>query len=149
MEGSRRENGKEKTRHSQKVLYQSPSYHRGRAHFFAYRKWGRRRAEVGEVDDDDDDDDIRFCARTRVYALPSSPSSSSLRLSLLSPSSTSSSFSSFAAPSRVFPSTRFSRSPWVGRSQHRPIRPSFVRIPTRIPDLLRRAKVGGGRGSRT
>lgn len=34
------------------------------------------------------------------------------------------SFSPFAAPSRVFPSTRFSRSRWVGRSQHRPNRPS-------------------------
>lgn len=61
----RRESGEEKTRHPQKALYRSPSYHRGRAHFFAYRKWGRR-AEVGEVDDDDDDDDIRFCARIRI-----------------------------------------------------------------------------------
>lgn len=95
------------------------------------------------------DDNIRFCARTRVYASPSSPSrpflsSFSLVLALhlfssffisflfssssssYSFSSSSSSFFLLAAPSRVFPSTRFSRSPWVGRSQHRSIRPSFV-----------------------
>lgn len=84
-------------------------------------------------------------ARMRVYASPSSPSPAFLLLScprplsfllllylffLFSSSSSSSffsfSFSPFAAPSRVFPLTRFSRSPWVGRSQHRPIRPSFV-----------------------
>lgn len=48
---------------------------------------------------------------------------------------------SFASP---FPSSiRFSRSRWVDRSQHRPIR-ALLRIPTRIPDLLRHC----GRGCR-
>lgn len=130
------EGDEEKTRRSQKALYRSPSYHRGRAHFFAYRKWGRR-AEVGEVDDDnddddDDDDDIRFCARIRIaiVSIVRLPPSFSL---VLRPPSLLPLFP-LRRPllpfSRVFPSTRFSRSPWVGRSQHRPIRPSFVRIPT-------------------
>lgn len=127
------EGDEEKTRHSQKALYRSPSYHRGRAHFFAYRKWGRR-AEVGEVDDDDDDDDddIRFCARIRIAIVSIVRLSPSFSL-VLRPSSLLPLFP-LRRPllpfSRVFPSTRFSRSPWVGRSQHRPIRPSFVRIPT-------------------
>lgn len=146
---SRRERsrGEEKTRRSQKALYRSPSYHRGRAHFFAYRKWGRR-AEVGERRRRRWYQVLRaytHCHRLRrpppsvFFSCPCPPL---LLLLLLL-------FLPFAAPSRVFPSTRFSRSPWVGRSQHRPIRPSFARIPTRIPDLLRRAKLGGGRGSRT
>lgn len=44
-----------------------------------------------------------------------------------------------------FPSTRFSRSPWVDRSQHRPIRPSFVYLPT----YSRSTWSCEGRGSRT
>jgi len=96
------------------------------------RRWWRRWYQVLRA--------YTHCHRLHRVRLPLLSS-----LSLLSPSSTSSSssFSSFAAPSRVFPLTRFSRLPWVGRSQHRLIRPSFVRIPTRIPDLLCRAKVGG------
>lgn len=104
--------------------------------FLRYRKWGRH-AEVGER--------RRRYQVLRAYTHRRRPrrplSSFSLVLALylffflfffISSSSSSSSFlfafsfSPFAAPSRVFPSTRFSRSPWVGRSQHRSIRPSFV-----------------------
>lgn len=46
--------------------------------------------------------------------------------------------------SRPFSSTRFSRSPWVGQSQHRPNRPLSSSIPTRIPDLLGRRKGRAG-----
>lgn len=80
-------------------------------------------------------------ARIRIAVVPivrlplsflSSLLSLSFPSSFSSPSSSSLSFSfpSFTAPSGVFPSTRFSRSPWVDRSQHRPIRPSFVYLPT-------------------
>lgn len=46
---------------------------RGRAHFFAYRKWATSCPRWANVDDDDDDDDIRFCARIRIAVV--SPSS--------------------------------------------------------------------------
>lgn len=70
-----------------------------------WRRWWRRRYQV-----------LRAYARIRIAIVHIVRFSSSF--SLLSPSSissSSSSFSSFAAPSRVFPSTRFSRS-LVGRS---------------------------------
>lgn len=128
---------KKRDNRQRKVLYRRLRVTTDARVFLRYRKWGTPcrggRAET-----------ISGFARMRVYASPSSPSPAFLLLSCPRPlsfllllhlfflfSSSSSSFfsfsfSPFAAPSRVFPLTRFSRSPWVGRSQHRPIRPSFV-----------------------
>jgi len=129
---------------------------RARACFFATVN-GDARGRGGRRGGRRADDDIRFCARTCVHV--SSPVVVPLSL-FLSPSSLLLPLSAlffffflffifffffpFAAPSRVslpLLPTRFSRSPWVGRSQHRPIR-ALLRIPTRIPDLLRRAQRG-------
>lgn len=128
---------KKRDNRRRKVLYRRLGVTTDARVFLRYRKWGRH-AEVGErrryqV--------LRVCAYTHRLRPRRPLSSFSLVLALYLfffffifssfslPSSSSFfsfSFSPFAAPSRVFPLTRFSRSPWVGRSQHRPIRPSFV-----------------------
>lgn len=147
--------------HREKALYRCARYHRERAHFFATvnggGERGTRHAEVGERTTT-----ISGFARIRIAVVPIVRFPLSLPLSFLSsllslsffasPSSSSSSsslsfsFPSFAAPSRVFPSTRFSRSPWVDRSQHR-LRfglPSY--IPIFLPTYSRSTSSCEGRG---